>query len=148
EHHLAAIRLDPGSVESYYNYGVLLLTAEKYPEAESAFRKTIEIDPFYAGAHNNLGYLFERQGKSSEAMAEYRKAIENKPSDRQAHFNLGRVLVNQRQYDEGIRELQKTIVPPEDENTPRYVYALGAALARSGDRENALRYLHQARDAA
>src|SRR5256885_1250343 len=103
----------------------------------ASFRNTLEIDPRHAGAHNNLGYLLERQGKSAEAAAEYRKAIENKPGDRQAHFNLGRVLVNQRQYEEGIRELTK-ILEPEDENTPRYVYALGAALARSGDRTSAL----------
>src|SRR5713226_654248 len=147
EHYRAATHLEPGSVESYYNYGVLLVSVQKYEQAESAFRKTIEIDPFHAAAHNNLGYLLERQGKLLEAAAEYRTAIENKPSDRQAHFNLGRVLVNQHEYREGIQELEKTI-EPEDENTPRYIYALGAAFARSGDRQNALRYIRQARDGA
>ena len=147
EHYRAAIQLDPGSAQSYYNYGVLLLSAEKYPAAEDAFRKTIDINPYYADAHNNLGYLLERQGLFSEAATEYKKAIDNKPSDRQAHFNLGRVLVNQRKYQEGISELEKTI-QPEDENTPRYLYALGAAFARSGDRQNALRYIRQARAAA
>jgi len=147
QHYNAAIRIEPGSLESYYNYGVLLLSAEKYPQAEEAFRKTIEINPFHAGAHNNLGYLLERQSNFPEAEAEYRKAIENKPSDRQAHFNLGRILVNQKKFREGIQELQKTI-EPEDDSTPRYVYALGAAFARSGDRQNALRYIRQARDGA
>src|SRR5438034_995102 len=69
------------------------------------------------------------------------------PIYRQAHFNLGRILVNQKKYLEGIQELEKTI-EPEDENSPRYVYALGAAFARSGDRQNALRYIRQARDGA
>ena len=147
EHYRAAVGLEPDSVESYYNYGVLLLTAQKFEQAESAFRKAIEIDPFHAAAHNNIGYLMERQGKSVEAAAEYRKAVDNKPSDRQAHFNLGRVLVNQHAYREGIHELEKTI-EPEDENTPRYIYAVGAAFARSGDRQNALRYLRQALDGA
>jgi tetratricopeptide (TPR) repeat protein len=147
EHYIAATRLEPGSVESYYNYGVLLLTAGKFDQAERAFRKAIEIDPFHASAHNNIGYLLERRGKLVEAAAEYRKAIDNKPSDRQAHFNLGRVLVTQHAYREGIKELEKTI-EPEDENTPRYLYALGAAFARSGDRQNALRYIHQARQGA
>src|SRR5205823_4758106 len=128
-------RLDPSSSENYYNYGVLLLGAERYQQAESAFRKTMEINPFHSGAHNNLGFLLERQGRLLEAEAEYRKAIENKPNNRQTHFNLGRLLVNQEKYEEGIRELKKTI-QPEDENTPRYRYALGAALARSGDRDS------------
>jgi len=147
EHYRAAIHLNPDSAENYYNYGVLLLSAEKFQSAEEAFRKTIEINPYYSGAHNNLGYLLERQGSLAEATVEYRKAIENKPSDRQAHFNLGRVLVNQKKYPEGIQELEKTI-EPEDENTPRYVYALGAAFARSGDRQNALRYIRHAREGA
>ena len=146
-HYRAAIRIDPGSAESYYNYGVLLLSREEFPSAEDAFRKTIEINPFYAGAHNNLGYLLERRGNSSEAEIEYRRAIENKPSDRQAHFNLGRIFVNQKKYQEGIQELERTL-EPQDENTPRYIYALGAAFARAGDRENALRYIRQARDGA
>jgi superkiller protein 3 len=147
QHYRAAVQLDPGSAESYYDYGVLLLRAEKFQPAEAAFRKTIDINPYQADAHNNLGYLLERRGLLPEAATEYRNAIENKPSDRQAHFNLGRILVNQKNYQEGIGELQKTI-EPEDDKTPRYLYALGAAFARSGDRESALRYIRRAREGA
>ena len=59
----------------------------------------------------------------------------------------GRMLVNQQDYKEGIKELEKTI-QPEDENTARYLYALGAAFARFGDRQSALRYIRQAREKA
>ena len=147
QHYRAATQLDPASAESYYNYGVLLLSAEKYQGSEDAFRKTIDINPYYADAHNNLGYLLERKRLLLEAAAEYQRAIENKPSDRQAHFNLGRILVNERKYQEGIAELEKTIAP-EDEKTPRYLYALGAAFARWGDRQSALRYIRRARQGA
>jgi tetratricopeptide (TPR) repeat protein len=147
QHYRQAIHLDPASAEAYYNYGVLLLSDEKYQPAEDAFRKTIDINPYYADAHNNLGYLLERKGSLSDAAAEYQKAIDNKPSDRQAHFNLGRVLVNQKKYQEGISELEKTI-EPDDEKSPRYLYALGAAFARSGDRQSALRYIRRAREEA
>ena len=82
-----------------------------------------------------------------EAAQEYRKALENGPNSRQAHFNLGRVLVNLQKYTEGIQELTKTL-EPKDQDSARYAYALGAALARSGDRENALLYLREARDRA
>ena len=146
-HFRAAVRIQPASTEAYYNHGVLLLGAENYQGAEDAFRKTIEINPYYADAHNNLGYVLERRGNFAEAAGEYRKAIESNPGDRQAHFNLGRMLVNQQQYKEGIEVLEKTL-EPEDENTPRYLYALGAAFARSGDRQAALRYIQQARDKA
>jgi len=147
QHYRAAIQLDQGSAESLYNYGVLLLSVGKYERSEDAFRKAIDINPYYADAHNDLGYLLERKGLFSEAATEYQRSIDNKPSDRQAHFNLGRILVNQKKYQEGIRELEKTI-EPEDEKSPRYLYALGAAFARSGDRLSALRYIRRAREEA
>src|SRR5207245_9154930 len=43
-HYLAAIRIDQGSAESYYHYGVLLLSGEKFHSAEEASRKTIDIN--------------------------------------------------------------------------------------------------------
>ena len=52
--------------------------------------------------------------------------------------------MNRRDFSAGIQHLLKTIAP-EDDNTPRYLYAGGAAYARAGDRENAIRYLREGR---
>lgn len=148
EHYQAAIRLNPHQFpDAPYNYGLVLMKDGKLAEAEKAFRKALEINPSFADAHNNLGFLLERQGKLAEAIAEYKKAVEARPDFRQAHFNLGRVLVNQQQYQEGIRELQQTL-QPVDESTPAYLYALGAAYGRAGNRQEAARYLEQAREQA
>jgi len=148
EHFQTAVKLNPTQFpDAYYNHGVLLVRQGKLEEGEKAFRQALEISPSYADAHNNLGNLLERQGKFQEAIAEYKKAVESKPDLRQAHFNLGRILVNQQQYQEGIQHLQQTLTPV-DENTPAYLYALGAAYGRAGDQQNALRYLRQARDQA
>ena len=148
EHFQAAVKLNPSQFpDAYYNYGVLLVGEGRLDEAEKAFRQALEARPSYADAHNNLGNLLERQGNSTEAIAEYKKAIEAKPDFRQAHFNLGRILVNAQQYQEGIQHLQQALTPV-DENTPAYLYALGAAYGRAGDQQNALRYLRQARDQA
>ena len=148
EHFQDAVALDPKHVpDAYYNFGVLLMKRGELSEAAECFRKALQLEPDYADAHNDLGYLLERQGKLAEATDEYRKAVQEKPDFRQAHFNLGRILVNQRQYPEAIQELQQTLTPV-DENTPAYLYALGAAYARAGDEPNARRYLEQARDQA
>jgi lipopolysaccharide biosynthesis regulator YciM len=56
-------------------------------------------------------------------------------------------LVNRKDFSAGIQHLLKTI-SPEDDSTPGYLYALGAAYARAGDRENAIRYLREGRDKA
>jgi tetratricopeptide (TPR) repeat protein len=143
EHYGAAVRINPNNPESFHNYGVLLLQQGKYREAEEQFRKVLELDPRHSEALNSIGYLLERQGKIQEAIVEYRRAIASKPDYRQAHFNLGRILVNQEKYGEGIEHLLGTLTPV-DENTARYLYALGAAYGRAGDRPNALRYLREA----
>jgi len=55
--------------------------------------------------------------------------------------------VNQQKYDEAIQQLQRSLTP-EDEQTTAYLYALGAAYARAGDREHARAYIQKAHDAA
>lgn len=148
EHYQAAVRLNPKQFpDAPYNYGMVLMKEGKLQEAEQAFRSALEINPSFADAHNNLGYLLERQGKFPEAIAEYKKAVEERPGFRQAHFNLGRILVNQQQYQEGIQQLQQTL-KPVDESTPAYLYALGAAYGRAGERQEAVRYLQEAREQA
>ena len=148
EHYRVVLALNPDQFpKAHYDYGVLLMRSGRYQEAEEAFRRAIQANPSYAEAHNNLGSLLQRQGKVSEAAEEFRKALETQPNFRQAHFNLGRILVNEEKYQEGIEELSKTLTPV-DENTPGYLYALGAAYGRAGDRTNALRYLHEAQQQA
>jgi len=145
EHYQKAIALNPHQFpDAYYDYGVLLMNANRLQEAAQAFRKAIEIKPSYADAHNNLGYSLEREGKLDEAAGEYRKAIEAEPGFRQAHFNLGRILINKEDFQEAIDQLRQTL-SPIDEGTPSYLYALGAAYGRAGNKQQALEYLNQAR---
>ena len=148
EHYQAAVKLNPDQFpDAYYDHGVLLIKEGKLAEAEAALRKALEINPRYADAHNDLGYLLESQGRIAEAAGQYRAALEDEPDFRRAHFNLGRILVNEGHYQEGIEQLKQTLTTT-DQDTPSYLYALGAAYGRSGDQENALRYLHQAREQA
>jgi tetratricopeptide (TPR) repeat protein len=148
EHYQVAVKLNPTQFpDAYYDYGVLMMREGKLEQAEKSFRAALEIDPSYADAHNNLGFLLEGQGKLPEAIVEYRKAIEGKPDFRRARFNLGRVLVNLEEYQGGIEQLQQTLTPV-DENTPTYLFALGAAYGRAGDSAKALHYLEQAKEQA
>ena len=64
-----------------------------------------------------------------------------------AHFHLGRILANQAEYDEAIQHFLKTLAP-EDESTPRYLYALAATYARAGNSGEALKYTRTAREQA
>ncbi len=53
-----AVDREPDNKLYRYNYGTLLLEAEKYDEAAEQFTKAIEIDPEYGVAHYNLGAAF------------------------------------------------------------------------------------------
>jgi len=126
----------------------MLLQRGKSREAEEPFRKALQADPRHAGAHNNLGDVLQRQGRLAEAVEEFQEALEAQPDFPQAHFNLGRILVNQNEYARGIQELLKALSPEDAETAPTYLYAVGAAYARAGDRENATHYLRSAQEKA
>jgi tetratricopeptide (TPR) repeat protein len=143
-HHRAAVALASGQAEVDFNYGLALQQQGRRAEAVEAFRRVLVASPFHAPAHNQLGLLLEAEGKLEDAAEHYRQAVANQAAYRTARFNLGRVLVLRGRPGEAVSQFEQ-ILEPDDEETPRYLYALGAAWARAGDREKAVRYLEDAR---
>ena len=139
----ATVGINANLPQSHYDYGVLLVSQKRYNEAEDAFRKALESSPNYAEAHSNLGAMLERRGKTEEALLEYEAAINNKPNYRMGHYQLGRLLLMTKKTQEAIAQLSQTL-GPEDQDTPRCMYALGIAYAEATDYSNAERYLQQA----
>jgi Tfp pilus assembly protein PilF len=137
-----ALAINPELPDVHYNFGVLLAGQERFTEATQAFQSCLRFNPYYAEAHHNYAVIIEREGKLDEAATHYRKAIENKPGYRLARFHLGRVLVNQNKLSEAIEQFLQTLAP-EDEDTPRYTYALGATYIRAGDRRKGIHYLRE-----
>jgi tetratricopeptide (TPR) repeat protein len=142
-HSRAAIALRPGLADAHYDYGVALSQQDRRREAAAAFEKALEINPYHSRAHGNLGAVLLAEGARDKAEAHFEAALENDPANRLARYNLARVRGAQGRLAEAIAELQKTLVP-EDEETPRYLYALSAAYVRAGDREKALLYGQEA----
>ncbi|QQS45584.1 MAG: tetratricopeptide repeat protein [Acidobacteriota bacterium] len=142
-HYRQALEINPEIPVLHYNYGVLLAGDRRMAEAAESFRTCLRFDPYHADAHHNLGVILESEGKLDEAAVHHRKAIENREGYRSAHFHLGRILVNQGKLTEAIEQFQKTL-SPDDEETPRNMYALGATFIRAGDRLNGIKYLKEA----
>jgi tetratricopeptide (TPR) repeat protein len=147
EHFQAAVRINPNSADSYYNYGVVLFEQRRYAEAEGLFQKALEVNPFYSQAFHNLGFMREQQGRLDEALEFYRKAVERQPNYPLAQFHIGRILANRKKYDEAISHFLLAL-SPEDDSTPAYLYALSATYARAGNLEEALKYGRRAREQA
>lgn len=65
------VEKEPNNKYYRYNYGVLLLNADNYPEAEAQFKAAIELDPDYTNAVYNLAVTYIRWGaKMREEMEE------------------------------------------------------------------------------
>lgn len=147
EHYRAVLRVNPNFAEAHYNFGVVLFNRRELGEAAQAFQKAVEINPYYAEAHYNLGSLLEEKGRLDEASTHYRRALENRPGHRLANFRLGRILLHQNKFEEAIDHFRRTL-EPQDDDTPRYLYALAIAHARSTNYREALDYAHRAHQQA
>jgi tetratricopeptide (TPR) repeat protein len=135
-HYHAALKLQGDHAGAHYNWGVLLADAGRFDEAAYAFRRALEINPFHPQAHNNLATLLARQGKLDEAATHYQHAISNDPDHRVARFNLGRVLVALGRPREAAEHFGR-LLEPEDEDTPRFTYALATAWLAAGESDKA-----------
>ncbi len=57
-----AAQKNPDNKDFQYNYGVILLQANKFPEAIAEFEKTLKIDPEYWNAVYNMGASYVNWG--------------------------------------------------------------------------------------
>ena len=64
------VEKDPMNKTYRYNYGVLLMSSEQYPEAETQLKKAIDIDPDYENAIYNLGVTYVKWGTAINKEAE------------------------------------------------------------------------------
>ena len=151
KHYRAAVAVNPNLADSHFNYGIVLMMAERYAEAAVAFKESLARNPFNADAHYNYGAIIERDsgrdGKLDEAATHFQQAIANNPEHRLSRFHWARILVQQNKLNEAIAQLLLTLTP-EDDDTPRFTYALGATYARAGEKAKAIQYLRAARELA
>lgn len=143
KHYRAALADNPNLADSYFNYGIVLLGRDRLTEAAAAFQQSLERNPFNAEAHYNYAIIIEREGRLEEAATHYQKALENNPQHRQAHFHWARILVQQENWPAALDHLRQTLTP-EDDETARFTYALGATHIRAGERHKGIPYLQAA----
>jgi superkiller protein 3 len=147
QHYQRALEINPRAADAHYNFGVLMLSEQKLQEATAAFTKALQTNPQYTEAHHNLGLILMQSGKLNEAAREFELALISNPNYRATHFELGRILVHQGKADEAIAHFTQ-ILTPEDQNTPRYLYALAATHIRAGRRTEGLQWLQRAKTLA
>lgn len=142
-HYRAALALGSEIGDVHYDYGVLLGLQQRWGEAAEAYRRAIAVNPWHAVAHNNLGEALDRQGRLPEALAAYREAVARQPEFRLARFNAGRMLLATGKAADAVAMLV-TLADSRDEQAPRFLFALAVAHARSGHRDEGVRWATEA----
>ena len=64
------VEKDPTNKFNRYNYGVVLLNTDKFPEAETQLLEALKIDPEYENAIYNLGVTYVKWGTAMSKEAE------------------------------------------------------------------------------
>ncbi len=147
------IALDPDNAAAHHNLGVTYFQMGDLNTALSEFQTALQLDPD-ADTHYQLGAIYLNSAFSADdpsappdqqiidqAVAEFEAALELEEDMPQALIGMANVYLLRADYASAITALHKAIEQVPD--SPEAYYALGGALAQSGDVEEACQtYTH------
>ncbi len=135
--------LDPVSLGTLTDLGVLHYFAREYDQAIEQYLKVLEMDPGFARAHVTLGSAYAKKGMYAEAVGEIQKAIEIS-GDRMKLAALGRAYAAAGRKEEAAQVIEELKVLSKE----RYVtpYAFTLIYASMGEKDEAMGWLRQACD--
>jgi tetratricopeptide (TPR) repeat protein len=97
------------SAAYWFNLAYLLEQAERYDEAEAAFRSAVALDPALDRAWYGLGLILIRQQRYDDAVAALKRNTELQPMSPYGWYQLARVQIDRQQPEEArkiIRHLK------------------------------------------
>jgi tetratricopeptide (TPR) repeat protein len=100
--HALSVTRDNWHIE--HEYGVLLMNARRYEEAEAHLREALRLQPNHVLAHYNLAGILFRQRQPDRAAEEYRQVVRLRPDFAEAHFRLARALAATGRWEEALPE--------------------------------------------
>ncbi len=138
-----AIELDPNYASAHQFYALLLMSLERWPEANDQIKRALELDPLSLIINSSAGRILYAERRYDEASEQLRKTLELDPNFARAHFFLGQVYQQKGMQEQAIAEFQKAL----QLDVNQYLLAgLGYAYATSGKRDEAMKVLDQLKD--
>lgn len=123
-----------GAAIRAYEMGLKFMHAEEYSKALKAFKEILA----------NYGDEPEIQERARVLMQAAEKKLHGKPvvvKSAEEHYNMGIAELNRRETDSAVRHFQDALkLAPKSEHI---LYAMAAAHAVRGDRDNAITFLKQ-----
>ena len=136
-----ALELNPNLAGAHGAYSAYLAVMGRHDEAVAEARLAQELDPFSPFFATNTGFILYLVRRYDESIETLKKAIAAEAKNPTAHLTLGLAYTEKGMFAEAIashREATRL-----DPVTPGLQVFLGAALARSGDPEQARAILGQ-----
>jgi tetratricopeptide (TPR) repeat protein len=94
------------SAADWFNLAFLLEKAERFADAEPAFRQAVALDPKLDRAWYGLGLLLVRQGRLDEAVSALKKNTELQPMSPYGWYQLARVYADRHEPDKARRVIE------------------------------------------
>lgn len=132
-----ALARKPGSSEYWGNAGLSYMALERFDEAATAFRRSLECGPADpARAHLRLGYALARSGRSTEGLPHIDASLAARPEDLEALSYRARALLEVGRVVESVATLRRILeLRPGDRET-RLKLAWTLATARDAAARN------------
>ncbi len=81
---VASVEMDPNEPNGWQMCGEVLLSLERFDEAERYLRKSLELNPHLTDAIANVGYLYLHRGDSETASECFERALSLEPRNAKA----------------------------------------------------------------
>jgi tetratricopeptide (TPR) repeat protein len=134
DEHEAALKADPGLVQTRINLIGLYGLAGRPDRAEEQYRAALALNPNLAAVHFNYGVLLAGLSRSAEAEGAFRRALELDPAHVEARNRLAHLLMAAGRLDEAAEGFRTVLERHPDNRTARF-YLSGILLQRRQYRE-------------
>jgi tetratricopeptide (TPR) repeat protein len=136
---------NPEYPQVYLYHGTALASQGKFDLAVAEIQKAIQLKPTDAEAHAWLADVREQQHRPADAIEQYQIALAQQPDFRAVRLELAKNLLHARRSTEAIPVLLPAL-KIDDASSPVVLMFLAQAYLDTGNRQNAIKYLSDARE--
>ena len=121
------------------DYGAMLASINRWPEAEASYRMAIVLNPNTKGAYLNLAYALFKQDRPEEGLAAFNRALETDAETQEMLLHAALVFEEMKKHPETL-----SVFIEKGEKTAATCFFLGNLMQEQGNLEMTRAYYRQA----